>query len=127
MAFEPGSNFVFPEGEVPAPMPSSFDTLEGVPVAMADFMNADEDPDRHLLRRQHPRPADGHPRARRWRVRLAMARIWADTVNKHGGDVTLVHLPEIGITGNTHFPFSDLNNVEIADQVSQFLEENNLD
>jgi hypothetical protein len=38
-----------------------------------------------------------------------------------------VHLPEIGITGNTHFPFSDLNNVEIADQVSQFLAENNLD
>jgi hypothetical protein len=37
--------------------------------------------------------------------------------------VTLVHLPEIGIRGNTHFPFSDLNNVEIADQVAKFLDE----
>jgi hypothetical protein len=62
-----------------------------------------------------------------WRGRLEMARIWRDTVNKHGGQVTLVHLPEIGIRGNTHFPFSDLNNVEIADQVSKFLAEKGLD
>jgi hypothetical protein len=41
--------------------------------------------------------------------------------------VTVVHLPEIGIRGNTHFPFSDLNNVEIADQVSKFLTEKGLD
>lgn len=38
-----------------------------------------------------------------WRVRLDMARLWVDTINRHGGDATLVHLPEIGITGNTHF------------------------
>ena len=29
--------------------------------------------------------------------------------------------------GNTHFPFSDLNNVEIADLVSKFLTEKTLD
>jgi hypothetical protein len=62
-----------------------------------------------------------------WRARLEMARLWRDTVNKHGGNVTVVHLPEIGIRGNTHFPFSDLNNVEIADQVSRFLAEKKLD
>ncbi len=60
-------------------------------------------------------------------VRLAMARLWVDAVNKHGGDARLVHLPEIGIRGNTHFLFSDLNNVQIADQVSQFLAEKKLD
>jgi len=62
-----------------------------------------------------------------WRVRLDMARLWRDTVNKHGGDVTLVHLPEIGIRGNTHFAFSDLNNLQIADLVSAFLAKNGLD
>ena len=46
--------------------------------------------------------------------------------NKHGGDVNVIHLPEIGITGDIHFPFSDLNNVQIADLVSQFLKEKNL-
>jgi hypothetical protein len=39
----------------------------------------------------------------------------------------LVHLPEIGIRGNTHFPFSDLNNVQIADLMSEFLKTKNLD
>jgi len=29
------------------------------------------------------------------------------------GNAILVHLPEIGIKGNTHFPFSDLNNVQV--------------
>lgn len=62
-----------------------------------------------------------------WRVRLAMARLWKDTVNKHGGDAAVIHLPEIGIRGNTHFPFSDLNNVPIADQVSIFLAQKGLD
>lgn len=44
-----------------------------------------------------------------------------------GGDVTLVHLPEIGIRGNANFPMSDLNNLEIADLMSQFLKEKGLD
>ena len=62
-----------------------------------------------------------------WRVRLAMARLWADAVNRHGGDVTVVHLPQIGIHGNTHFPFSDLNNLEIADLMFNWLKEEGLD
>lgn len=56
-----------------------------------------------------------------------MARLWVDAVNRHGGDALLVHHPEIGIRGNTHFLISDLNNVQIADQVSQFLAEKKLD
>jgi hypothetical protein len=56
-----------------------------------------------------------------------MARKWRDMVNKYGGDVQLIHLPEIGIKGNTHFPFSDLNNVEIADLLSKWLKEKGLD
>ena len=37
VAYEPGSGFVFPEGEVPAPMPSAMGPLEGVAVPLADF------------------------------------------------------------------------------------------
>jgi hypothetical protein len=50
-----------------------------------------------------------------------MARLWADAVNRRGGDVTIVHLPELGIRGNTHFAFSDLNNLQVADLLSTFL------
>jgi hypothetical protein len=58
---------------------------------------------------------------------LGIAKKWRDAVNRKGGDATLVHLPEIGIRGNTHFPFSDLNNLEIADLMSKFFREKGLD
>ena len=50
-----------------------------------------------------------------------------EAVNRHGGHARIVSLPGIGIHGNTHFPFSDLNNIEIADLLSGFLAEEGLD
>ena len=50
-----------------------------------------------------------------------------EMLNKIGGDVRVVHLPEIGVRGNTHFPMSDTNNVEIADILSKWLAEKKLD
>ncbi|GLK85612.1 alpha/beta hydrolase [Ancylobacter defluvii] len=127
VAFEPGSGFVFPQGELPKPVPTSFDTLEGTPVPMADFLALTKVPILIFYGDNIPAAPTEVPTQDAWRGRLEMARLWRDTVNKHGGQVSLVHLPEIGIRGNTHFPFSDLNNVEIADQVSQFLAAKGLD
>lgn len=39
-----------------------------------------------------------------WRAAVSLASKWKDAVNKYGGDVTLVRLPEAGLKGNTHFP-----------------------
>ncbi|WP_281169888.1 hypothetical protein [Olivibacter sitiensis] len=39
----------------------------------------------------------------------------------------MVHLPEVGINGNTHFPLSDLNNIEVADLLPKWLKEKGLD
>jgi hypothetical protein len=36
-------------------------------------------------------------------------------------------LPEAGLRGNTHFMFSDLNNVQVADLLSAFLNRHRLD
>ena len=36
-------------------------------------------------------------------------------------------LPLVSVPGNTHFSFSDLNNRDVADQLSRFLSENDLD
>jgi Alpha/beta hydrolase family len=127
VAFEPGSNFVFPEGEVPPPMTNAFDTLQGVPVSMSEFKALTEIPIIVFYGDNIPAQPTTMPAQDSWRARLAMARLWAEAVKKHGGDVTVVHLPEIGIKGNTHFPFSDLNNLEIADLVSKFLAEKKLD
>ena len=50
-----------------------------------------------------------------WRVRLNMANEWAKVVNAHGGDTTIIVLPDVGIKGNTHFMMADLNNRDVAD------------
>ncbi|WP_323147013.1 alpha/beta fold hydrolase [Pseudomonas marginalis] len=127
VAFEPGSSFVFPAGEVPAPIPSAFDTVQGTEVSMSQFMALTRIPILILYGDNIPDHPIDLPAQDSWRARLAMARLWRDSVNKHGGDVKLIHLPEIGIKGNTHFPMSDLNNVQIADLVAKFLAEKHLD
>lgn len=62
-----------------------------------------------------------------WTRRLHLMRKWAEMLNKLGGDVTVIHLPDVGLHGNTHFPMSDLNNVEVADLLSKWLYEKQLD
>jgi pimeloyl-ACP methyl ester carboxylesterase len=127
VAYEPGSNFPFPVGEVPEPLESSAGPLEPVSVSRDEF--------RRLTRLpiviyygdyipEHPSKNAGQDL---WRVRIAMARKWTETVNRHGGDAAVVQLPQIGVHGNTHFPFSDLNNTEIADLMSKFLADRGLD
>lgn len=127
VSYEAGSGFLFPEGEVPGPIPSSGGTLEAFGVPMSDFMKLTKIPIIIYYGDFIPEAPMDNPGQDGWRARLEMARLWRDAVNLHGGDVTVVHLPEIGITGNTHFPFSDLNNLEIADLMSEWLKEKGLD
>lgn len=127
VAYEPGSGFIFPQGEVPTPMSSAGGSLEAVGVPLAEFMKLTQIPIIVFYGDNIPDKPTANPAQDSWRVRLAMARLWRDAVNRRGGDVTLVHLPELGIRGNTHFPFSDLNSLEIADLLSDFLKTKRLD
>ncbi len=126
VSYEPGSNFVFPAGEVPPSMPSSGGRLEALGVPLSEFMLLTKVPIIIFYGDNIPEKPTANPGQDQWRVRLAMARLWKDAVNRRGGDVTVVHLPEIGIRGNTHFPFSDLNNLDIADLLYRFLEKKGL-
>jgi len=127
VAYEPGSGFVFPDGEVPAPIPSAGGPLSAVGVPLAEFMMLTKIPIVIYYGDFIPKEPIANPGQDGWRARLEMARKWRDAVNKHGGDVTVVHLPEIGIKGNTHFPFSDLNNLQVADLMSAWLTKKGLD
>ncbi|WP_208245596.1 alpha/beta fold hydrolase (plasmid) [Rhizobium sp. T1470] len=127
VAFEPGSGFIFPDGEVPEPMPSAAGTLPAEVVPVQEFEKLTRIPIVIYYGDNFPVEPTSERGQDNWRVRLAMAKLWVAAINKHGGDAKLVHLPEIGIRGNTHFLFSDLNNIEIADQVSKFLAEQKLD
>lgn len=127
ISYEPGSNFLFPSEELPAPMTSTAGTLEAVGIPMEEFIKLTRIPIILYYGDFIPSEPNRNPGQDGWRVRFEMAKLWRDAVNRHGGDVTLVHLPEMGIYGNTHFPFSDLNNLEIADLMSAFLSEKGLD
>jgi hypothetical protein len=127
VSYEPGSGFLFPEGEVPAPIPMAGGTLTAFGVPLSDFMKLTRIPIIIYYGDFIPEKPVANPGQDGWRARLEMARLWRDAVNRHGGDVTVVHLPEIGIKGNTHFPFSDLNNIEIADLMSEWLKKKRLD
>lgn len=127
VSYEPGSGFVFPEGEAPGPIASSAGPLTPTVIKKSDFLKLTRIPIIIYYGDNIPEKPIAEPGADGWRARLEMARKWRDVVNKYGGDVTVVHLPEIGIKGNTHFPFSDLNNLQIADLMSKFLKDKQLD
>lgn len=127
VSYEPGSGFLFPDAEVPSPIESSSGAVAAVGVPMADFIKLTKIPIIIYYGDNIPATPSPNGGADGWRARLQMARLWRDAVNKYGGDVTVVYLPEVGIKGNTHFPFSDLNNIEIADLMSKWLKQKKLD
>ena len=61
-----------------------------------------------------------------WATVLAASRQFAEVANGMGGDVTVVYLPDEGITGNSHFMFQELNNEEIAEHLYAWLTEKGL-
>jgi pimeloyl-ACP methyl ester carboxylesterase len=126
-SYEPGFDFPFPEGDVPPPMTLGGRALSAITVARSDFMLLTKIPIVIYYGDNIPEKPSVNPGQEQWRIFFEMAKRWRDVVNRHGGDVTVVHLPESGIRGNTHFPMSDLNNVQIADELSKFLSEKKLD
>jgi pimeloyl-ACP methyl ester carboxylesterase len=126
VSYEPGGDFIFPEGEAPA-VPFSDRTFTPPTVPLPELMPLTKIPIIIYYGDNIPEQRSTNPGQEQWRVFLQVARLWRDAVNRHGGDVTVVHLPEIGIRGNTHFLMSDLNNLQIADQLSQYLAQKGLD
>ncbi|MBN9381882.1 MAG: alpha/beta fold hydrolase [Chitinophagaceae bacterium] len=129
VAYEPYSGFVFPKGELPAAIQSAglFGELKGVEIPLADFNKLTRIPIVIYYGDNIAKEPTAVWNEDHWRAGLEMARIWTATINKHGGDATVVHLPEVGIKGNTHFAFSDLNNIEVADELSKWLKQRKLD
>jgi len=133
VSYEPG-NAVFPEGEVPPPIRrvDGMVVPAGEVIPMADFMKLTKFPIQIVWGDYIPvrsDPVNIGPRltldARR--VNVERAKLMVAAINRHGGQATNIMLPEMGITGNTHFPMMDLNNVRIADLLSSFLAEHKLD
>jgi hypothetical protein len=129
VAYEP-SAFVFPENDPPADVdtknervqsitrpilvdPEEFQQLAGIPIQLVYGDNVRDVPSENIG-------------AELWRVDLQRAKQFQAAINRIGGSVELLELPKIGVMGNTHFPFSDLNNVEVAQILVKFLEASHL-
>ena len=56
-----------------------------------------------------------------WRGIRDGAVAFAEQYNADGGDATVIDLPKIGLIGNSHFLFQELNNKEIADHIEAWL------
>jgi hypothetical protein len=57
---------------------------------------------------------------------LRLSRLFAEKINKYGGKAEVLLLPDAGLTGDTHIPFADMNNVAVADLLSTFLAQHGL-
>ena len=66
------------------------------------------------------------PAAAMWSMMAASADTFTEAYNAAGGSSTVVHLPDEGITGNSHFMFQELKNMEIVDHIQSWLEERGL-
>lgn len=102
-AYEPGSDFVFPEGEVPTPIKcnDSYGVLEAKSISAKDFKHLTLIPIIIYYGDNIPDSQSQDWALDHWRVRVDMAKMFVDCINRHGGKAQLVVLPKIGIRGKT--------------------------
>lgn len=131
VAYEPGT-YAFPAGKPPAAIPtadpsvaaitapdlvpdSDFNKLTKIPIQIIYGDNIDFDT---------PSPILG---VELWRVNTQRATQFVNEINRRGGHAEILYLPKAGLKGNTHFAFSDLNNLKVAGLLFQWLNRNKLD
>ena len=120
VSYEPG--YVFPQHDMPSPVPLFKGEMPaGAPVSAAEFANLARIPIQVVFGDNIPispvpdLPADGR------RAQIVAGRMFTEQLNRMGGRAEFQLLPDVGLHGNSHFMFSDLNNVQVADQLSAFL------
>lgn len=129
VAYEPGgSPFLFPEGEVPEVSKAVYEPVSAATkaVPLKDFEKLTKMPILLLYGDNIAEKPSNEVGPDKWRSELDMAKKFVAAVNRHGGKAELIHLPDIGIRGNTHFLMSDLNNKEIAELVEKWLRDKKL-
>lgn len=124
IAYEP-VDFIAPQGEIWAPNPPGRRPPEAVP--LAEFNKLTRIPIQIIYGDNIAATPTGIGGRDIWVEAKANARDFVAAINRHGGDAEVLVLPDVGIYGNTHFPMSDLNNLQIANLLSQYLHQKGLD
>ena len=108
--------FVFPDGEGPQGPEGGFGPTH---VPLTEFMRLTRIPIQLVW--------GDNTENTFWAKTVETSKQFVDVVNAHGGHAEVLMLPATGLKGNTHIAFADLNNVQVADQLSLFLKKNQLD
>ena len=56
-----------------------------------------------------------------WLNAYSNCQQYAAAIKAAGGDITFVHLPDIGIRGNSHMMMIDMNNLQVADVITDWV------
>lgn len=129
VAYEPG-HYIFPEGEIPPDIPRGklhVTAMDTPTVPMKEFEKLAKMPILIVYGDNIAKDVSDVYNSEVWRASSLRAKQFVDAVNRHGGDATLVFLPELGIRGNSHVPFADKNNIQIADHLEKWLAQKGLD
>jgi hypothetical protein len=130
IALEPGE-FAFPADAMPDDVPTTSDLLRSYMapqvISVSDFRTLISIPILIVMGDNIAREPHDEYEIELWRVVRERAQQFAVAANDRGGQVTYLDLPDIGIYGNTHFPMSDLNNVQVACVIEDFLARHGLD
>ncbi|USU11309.1 alpha/beta fold hydrolase [Sphingomonadaceae bacterium OTU29THOMA1] len=110
--------FVFPSGEMPEQTPGMFGPLE---VSLADFKKLTKIPMQFVWGDNIDKTSTPF-----WSKTFRLCRAFVEAVNRHGGRAEILRLRDVGLAGNTHIPFADLNNDKVAKQLDIFLKRNRL-
>jgi hypothetical protein len=109
--------YVYPAGEGPGGPVGVFGPIE---VPLEEFKKLTKLPMQMVW-------GDNVDKAGNYSNSVKLSRLFAEKVNKYGGKAEVLMLPDVGLKGNTHIPFADMNNVAVADQLSKFLAQHGLD
>src|SRR5262245_29368082 len=109
--------YVYPAGEGPGGPVTGFGPIE---VPLEEFKKLTKIPMQVVW-------GDNVDKSANYANNLKLSRLFVEKVTKYGGKAQILMLPDAGLKGNTRFPFADMNNVAVADLLSKFLAENDLD
>jgi hypothetical protein len=108
--------YVFPDGEGPKEAEGAFGPTH---VPLAEFMKLTRIPIQIVW--------GDNTGVTFWKDAVKVCEQFVASINAHGGHAQMLMLPSVGLKGNTHIAFADMNNVQVADQLSLFLKHNRLD
>ena len=110
--------YIYPQGEGPGVPQTGFGPIE---VPLEEFRKLTKFPIQMVF---GDNTNVGRPF---WAEAIELSRTFCDIVNRHGGDCEVLLLPDVGLRGNTHIAFADLNNEAVADELSKWLQRKGLD